>query len=284
MKKWNLVIDVEKCENCNNCALATKDEHIGNDFPGYAASQPSHGHHWIHIHRQVRGSAPMTDVAYLPTMCNQCDNAPCIQAAGDGSIYKRRDGIVIIDPVKAKGRQDLVSSCPYGAIWWNAELDLPQKWIFDAHLLDQGASEPRCTQACPTGSMRAVKVDDAQMDAMAKAEGLEVLKPALGTKPRVYYKNLYRYSKCFIGGSVVASINGVMECADQVVVTLSKKGEQQASTTTDAFGDFKFDGLAPNSGSYQLGFSHLDMGVTTRTVELEDSVYLGAIYLDEARQ
>ena len=30
------------------------------------------------------------------------------------------------------------------------------------------------------------------------------MKPELGTKPRVYYRNLWRYSKCFIGGSVAA--------------------------------------------------------------------------------
>lgn len=283
MKKWNLIIDVATCENCHNCSLATKDEHIGNAFPGYAAPQPLHGHNWIKIQRKVRGSAPLVDVAYLPTTCNHCDNAPCITAAGDGSVYKRADGIVIIDPEKAKGRKDLVNACPYGAIWWNAEQELPQKWIFDAHLLDQGWPEPRSTQACSTGAMRAVKVEDAQMDEMAKTEGLEVLKPALGTKPRVYYKNLYRYSKCFIGGSVVALINGVTECADQVMVTLFKEGKQLTFTTTDAFGDFKFDGLSPNSGSYQLNFSHFNIGATTRTVDLEDSVYLGTIHLGGVR-
>ena len=46
MKKWNLVIDVAKCTNCNNCFLADKDEYVGNDFPGYAAPQPRHGHRW----------------------------------------------------------------------------------------------------------------------------------------------------------------------------------------------------------------------------------------------
>ena len=37
MKRWYMVIDVERCENCNNCFLACKDEHCGNDWPGYAA-------------------------------------------------------------------------------------------------------------------------------------------------------------------------------------------------------------------------------------------------------
>ena len=42
MKKWNLIIDVEKCEDCNNCFLACKDEHMYNDWPGYALPQPRH--------------------------------------------------------------------------------------------------------------------------------------------------------------------------------------------------------------------------------------------------
>lgn len=279
MKKWNLIIDVARCENCNNCALATKDEHIGNDFPGYAAPQPLHGHSWIKIQRKVRGSVPMVDVAYLPTTCNHCDNAPCVQAAGDGAIYKRPDGIVIIDPEKARGRKELVGSCPYGAIWWNEELQLPQKWIFDAHLLDQGWTEPRCTQACSTGCMRAVKVEDAAMAEMTSQEKLEVLKPGLKTRPRVYYKNLHLYAKCFIGGSVTADIDGVTECAAGVAVTLLKDGRQLAALETDAFGDFKFDELAPDSGTYQLALSHARYGKATRTVRLEDSVYLGSIAL-----
>ncbi|MGB4066515.1 MAG: hypothetical protein WBK08_00655, partial [Nitrospira sp.] len=78
MDKWNLIIDVAKCENCRNCTLAVKDEHCDNDFPGYAAPQPKHGHDWIKISRRVRGSAPMVDVTYLLTTCNHCDNAPCV--------------------------------------------------------------------------------------------------------------------------------------------------------------------------------------------------------------
>ena len=89
----------------------------------------------IRIERRTRGATPMVDAAYVPRLCNHCDDAPCIRAAGDDSIRKRDDGIVIIDPVKAKGRRDLVESCPYGAIIWNEREQLPQSWFFDAHLL-----------------------------------------------------------------------------------------------------------------------------------------------------
>lgn len=280
MKKWNLVIDVALCENCNNCTLATKDEHVGNEFPGYAAPQPQLGHHWIRIERRLRGSDPMVDAAYLPTMCNHCDAAPCIGAAKDNSIFKRDDGIVIIDPRKARGRKELVDSCPYGAIWWNEELQLAQKWIFDAHLLDQGWKMPRCVQACPTAAMRALNLEDEAMQALVQSDGLETLRPELQTKPRVYYRNLYRYSKCFIGGSVVAARNGIIDCLPGAGVKLQNGNQRVAETRTDTFGDFKFDNLAPSSGTYHVEVSHPDFGIARLESVLRDqSNYLGEIRL-----
>lgn len=284
MNKWNMIIDVAKCENCHNCTLALKDEHVDNDFPGYAAPQPRHGHDWIKINRKVRGSGHLVDAAYLPTMCNHCDDAPCVKAgAADGSVRKRDDGIVIIDPEKAKGRRDLVDSCPYNAIWWNEEQNLPQIWIFDAHLLDKGWAQPRAAQSCPTSALKAVKVTDAEMQAKAQADGLEVLKPELGTRPRVYYSNLHRFEKCFIGGSVVAQTGGVIDCVEGATVTLSRNGTPIATQSTDIFGDFKFDALAPASGSYQVRVSHAELGVAQADVALEDiSINLGTLSLARA--
>lgn len=278
MKKWNLVIDVAKCENCNCCFLATKDEHVGNDFPGYAAAQPLHGHNWIDIKRKVRGGGPMVEANYMPTTCNQCDNAPCVKA-GAGAVTKREDGIVIIDPVKAKGRRDLVKACPYGAIWWNDELDIPQKGIFEAHLLDQGWKQTRGSHACPTGAMTTVQATDDEMAGRVREQKLEVLKPELGTKPRVWYRNLHLMTKCFVGGSVVAEIGGVTECVEGAQVELEKDGKVVAQTRTDAFGDFKFDGLDPESGAYDCRVRHGDLGDTRATVVVKESIYIGELRL-----
>ena len=66
----------------------------------------------------------MIDVAYLPIPCMHCDRAPCIEAAKGGAVYKRDDGIVIIDPEKAKGQKSILEACPYNAIWWNEEKNI----------------------------------------------------------------------------------------------------------------------------------------------------------------
>jgi Fe-S-cluster-containing dehydrogenase component len=279
MSKWNMIIDVAECTNCQLCTLATMDEYVGNDFPGYAAAMPKHGHRWIDILQKERGQAPMIDIAYVPTMCNHCDDAPCIKVAKDGAITKREDGIVIIDPVKAKGQKELVEACPYGHIWWNEDLQLPQHWPFDAHLIDQGWQQTRGHQSCPTGAMRAIKRDDAEMARMAREEGLEVLGPDLGTKPRVYYRNLWRYTKCFIGGTVSAEANGVVDCVEDARVRLIKSGAVVAETTSDNYGDFKFDKLDENSGAYTVEIEA--KGGATKSVEarLGVSVNLGEIRL-----
>ncbi len=278
MKKWNMIIDVAECTNCHLCTLATMDEYVDNAWPGVAAPMPRHGHHWIDILQKERGQAPMIDIAYVPTMCNHCDDAPCMKADKAGAIRKREDGIVIIDPVKAKGRKELVKACPYGHIWWNDELDVPQAWPFDAHLIDQGWQQTRGHQACPTGAMRAVKVEDNEMARMAAEQGLEVMKPELGTKPRVYYRNLWRYTKCFIGGSVSTETGGIVNCVEGARVRLLKDGKAVAEQTTDNYGDFKFDRLDENSGRYAIEVSAAGKKKTVEAT-LGASINLGEISL-----
>jgi Fe-S-cluster-containing dehydrogenase component len=280
MQKWNMIIDVAECTNCNLCTLATMDEYVGNDFPGYAAPMPRHGHKWINILQKERGQAPMIDIAYVPTLCNHCDNAPCIKAAKDGAISKREDGIVIIDPVKAKGQKQLVEACPYGHIWWNDELDLPQHWPFDAHLIDQGWQQTRGQQSCPTGAMKTIKVEDEVMTSIVADLRLEIMRPDLAsTRPRVWYRNLWRYTKCFIGGSLSAEQNGVVDCIEGAKVRLVKGGHTLAETASDNYGDFKFDKLDENSGAYTVEIEAPGRARKTVEASLGESVNLGEIRL-----
>jgi Fe-S-cluster-containing dehydrogenase component len=277
MKKWNMIIDVAECTNCNLCTLAAMDEYVGNDWPGYSAPMPKHGHKWIDIRQKERGQFPMIDVAYLPTMCNHCDDAPCIEAARDGAIKKRDDGIVLIDPEKARGQKHLVEACPYGHIWWNEDLDIPQAWPFDAHLIDQGWRQTRGHQSCPTGAMRALLLEDEDMARMVHREGLEVIRPELATRPRVYYRNLWRYMSCFIGGSVSAEKDGVVDCVEGAAVRLLKDGKAVGMARTDTFGDFKFDRLKENSGAYVVEIAAGGRPARTLEATLGASVYLGEI-------
>lgn len=277
-KKWNLIIDVANSVHANNVVLAAKDEYVGNDFPGYSAPLPEEGGDIVRVERIVRGQTPVVDAAYLLRLCNHCDNGPCQKVGGD-AVRKRDDGIVIIDPIKAKGRKDIVDACPYGAVIWNEELQLPQHWTFDAHLLDDGWSKPRCVDVSPNGAVEAVKIADEEMQKRAEAEELHVLRPELGTNPRIYYRNLYRFDQCFVGGTVTASINDFEECVESATILLFKGDDEIGSAKTDAFGEFKIDKLQPGSGVYKVVARHPEFGVATANAELGESVYLGEMRL-----
>ena len=269
MDKWNMIIDVALCTNCNNCVVSAQEEFMNNEFEGY--SRPgAPGLKTIDIERHIRGRDNLVDVHYVPTTCNHCDEAPCMEAGKDGAVYKRKDGIVMFDPVKAQGRRDLVDACPYGAVVWNEQENVPQNWYFDAHLLDQGWKEPRCVQSCPTGAMRVHKVTDEAMQAIVEEEGLEVLKSELGTKPRVYYKNIAPTRQHFIAGNVSATVRGELENISSATVRLLRDNETMMQTRTDDFGDFKFDGLDSDTSGYAVVVSHGQFD--EKTINLSETV------------
>jgi Fe-S-cluster-containing dehydrogenase component len=100
----------------------------------------------------VRGNDPQVKMSYIVVPCQHCDDAPCIKACPiEGSIYRRPDGHVIIDPQKCSGCKNCVDACPYGRIYYNTDLDMAQKCTGCAHLLDRDGEyfkEPICIDAC----------------------------------------------------------------------------------------------------------------------------------------
>ena len=265
-KQRYLVIDVSLCHDCNNCFIACKDEFVMNDWQPHSKAQPRHGHRWMNIERKERGQFPRIDCAFLPMPCQHCQDAPCIKENPD-CISKRDDGVVLIDPVKSKGKKGAVESCPYGTIYWNEEENIPQKCTMCAHLLDNGWDMPRCAHSCPTGAMEFYTCEPAEMDKRIAAEGLEQYRADLGSNPNVYYKNLHKFTKCFITGGVLKD----GDCAEGVKVSLS--GDATAEQVTNYFGEFKFDGLAP--GKYTLAVN----GKEVQTVTIDESLNIGNIVI-----
>lgn len=276
MKKWNMIVDVAKCNNCYNCFVATKDEYVGNEHKGYAAPQPLHEHNWVDIKRAEGGQWPIVEAQFRPEMCNHCDDAPCMKVAKDGAIKKRDDGIVIIDPINSKGQKEIVDACPYGAVYWNDELDIPQAWPFDAHLLDNGWDKTKIESVCPTDALYSIKVTDDEMARLATDESMSTLEKMEGAKPRVYYKNADVFDTCFIGGTVITESNGVEDCVADAEVTAIQNEQTIASATTDAFGEFKLGRFTKGMGKVTVQVN--SSGATNSIeVELDDSTYVGCI-------
>lgn len=265
--KWNLIVDVALCNGCRNCQLSAMDEYLENSEKGYFAPADREAGPLLKVETVERKAGFATDVSYVPVMCNHCDDAPCAKVALDGAVRKRADGIVVIDPVKARGQRQIVDACPYGVAVWNEKEDLPQIWVFDAHLLDRGWTQPRCVQACPTGALRSIKTSDAAMAAIVQKEGLLPPDSIHATKPRVWYKTSGRMGTHFVAGHVEQIVNGQRECVVGLNVSLRQGETVVAESQTDEFGDFKLNGINARGEPCRVtvGQTRFDVGCEENT-------------------
>jgi len=242
MGKKVFVIDMAKCNGCYCCQFMCKDEHAGNDWTPIAKPQPEIGQFWCKLTEDIQGTVPKVRVVYRPHICMHCDDAPCMKACKvKDAKYKRDDGLVIIDPVKCTGCRNCSDACPYDAIYFNEDLNIAQKCTGCAHLLDNGWTETRCADACPTLAIKILDEKDAK-DLIAKAE---VWKPALKTKPRVYYLNV---PKKFIAGTVYDPVAEEVYIGAECV--LSGSGGKKFTAKTNNYGDFWFKDLP--DGKFKL--------------------------------
>jgi Fe-S-cluster-containing dehydrogenase component len=310
MAKYGMVVDIARCNGCYNCFLACRDEHCGNDFPPYSASQPHTGHYWMRLVEKERGQYPKVKVAYTAVPCLQCDKPACVDGAqavtgGDGSpsgggspseasrpggsapngaVYQRADGIVLIDPRKAVGRKEILSRCPYRVIFWNEEKRLPQKCTFCAHLLDKGWREPRCVEACPTRALvfGDLHDPDSEVAKLVASGRTEALHPGYDLGDKVRYIGL---PKRFIAGAVV--YGDTDRCGEGAEVTLREEdprvtgaqdGGVKRAVRADNYGDFDFEGLQEGA-DYRVIVSAPGYESRELVARTNQDVYLGEIVL-----
>jgi Fe-S-cluster-containing dehydrogenase component len=276
MKKLGMVLDVAKCTGCYACFLACKDENCGEEFPGYTAGQPMTGQNWINLVEVERGTYPKVRLSHIPVTCAQCESPACMKLAEDGAVYQREDGIVMIDPDKSVGQKQIVTSCPYRAIFWNEEKNVPQKCDMCAHLLDNGYKRPRCVEMCPTGCLAFGDLNDpnSEVSRLVAAQNPYAMHPEYGLGDKVLYLNV---PKKFVAGTVVLKDSD--QCAKDVAVTLKGDGLEM-SYTTDVFGDFWFEGLGGNK-AYTVeiaapGYKKISLDVRTHS-----DVNVGDLFLEK---
>lgn len=114
--KWGMCIDISKCIGCGRCVDACKKE---NDVP----REPFYFRTWVERYRILENSEAVVDSPngaidsfdedklderiirsfFVPKLCNQCDNPPCVQVCPVGASYRVEDGVVLVD------RENIVS-------------------------------------------------------------------------------------------------------------------------------------------------------------------------------
>ena len=198
------------------------------------------GGNWIKVNEIERGQYPHVKVDHVPVTCSHCDEAACVKLDQTGAIYRRPDGIVLIDPEKAKGNKELVKTLPLSPdrverrarSWPRSAPSAPISWTRASRSPAAWSPAPRAR--CVFGDL------DDPASAVAKlvaAGATEVLHPEYAMGEKVTYRNL---PKKFVAGTVI--YGDIDEVAKDVEVILSGDGTT-LTTKTNGFGDFEFEGL-----------------------------------------
>lgn len=127
-KKLAMVIDLHRCTGCGGCSIACKNENNVQD-----------GTAWASRISQTKGIFPHVKYEYKPTLCNHCDNAPCVRVCPTGAMHKDDGNITAHDPEICLGCKTCMAACPYGVIAFNKRR-IHEFWRSEEQLL-KGCTE-----------------------------------------------------------------------------------------------------------------------------------------------
>ncbi|OQW96800.1 MAG: molybdopterin oxidoreductase [Desulfobacteraceae bacterium A6] len=125
VKKFGMVIDLDKCTGCGACMVACMAE---NNVPFKEdESKKLDSITWLRIYKLTNGkSFPDADICYLPRPCQHCGgkgdhgHSPCVSVCpATATDYNKETGIVSQIYTRCFGCRYCMAACPYHARYFN---------------------------------------------------------------------------------------------------------------------------------------------------------------------
>jgi Fe-S-cluster-containing dehydrogenase component len=208
--RWGFLVNTLKCVGCGFCVKACKLE---NEVPYNTSISRTWVERYV-LHKDGRMLADSPNAArdgfidkriqdneveikdvvkgfFVPKLCNQCDNPPCVQVCPVGATYQTADGVVLVDRSWCIGCGYCIMSCPYGARFFHPKYKVVDKCTFCYHRITKGM-KTACVDACPFGAREVCNLKDLN-DPVTKiitSQRVAIIKDEYGTKPQVFYIGL----------------------------------------------------------------------------------------------
>ena len=101
-RRLAMVIDLQRCVGCGACIFSCKNENNVQD-----------GVNFSYKHNKTVGEFPNVRYEYLPTLCNHCEEAPCVGICPTGAMHKTFGNITMHNPETCIGCRLCMGACPY---------------------------------------------------------------------------------------------------------------------------------------------------------------------------
>ncbi|HIJ60374.1 MAG TPA: 4Fe-4S dicluster domain-containing protein [Nitrospirae bacterium] len=179
---YSMVMRQDRCVDCELCKEACVKTNKVPDY-GYRTT----------ILEKVSPNAVGNKREFIPVLCNQCNNPPCVRACPTKATYKdQKNGIVQMEDKRCLGCKSCVLACPYNARYFNEEKHAIDKcnFCFDTRLT-KGIKITACSEACPADVRVFGDLSDPESRVYKLVHQIDrpvwVLREETGVKPNVFY-------------------------------------------------------------------------------------------------
>ncbi len=212
-KRYGMIIDVQKfIDNPGLAQKCIKACHSYHNVPEFGNHKDEIKWIWTDDFGNVftgQSTYKLSDEmqnAEILSLCNHCDNPPCVQACPTKATFKNEDGVIMMDFHRCIGCRFCMAACPYSSRSFNWRDPRPfidkvndqfptrmrgvvEKCSFCAWRLSSG-KDPLCVEAA--GDTKAMifgdlNDPDSEVSRVLKSRFTIQRKPGLGTKPSVFY-------------------------------------------------------------------------------------------------
>lgn len=216
LRRWAMAIDLRRCDGCTGLGLPPQC----TQFCTWGRFVPE-PQQWIEVFEReaVQDLAETGEAAvqFLPALCMQCQNAPCVNVCPVGATFHNPEGVVLIDQNRCIGCRMCMAACPYDRRFfnwgepvqparvkdtpYNVQTQTPaikgtvMKCDFCTERVSAGGL-PMCVEGCPRGAFYFGDLEEdiatngediVRFSTLLKENEAFRYKEELGTRPRVYY-------------------------------------------------------------------------------------------------